>query len=78
MSDNPIKLGVAPARSPWGSFDVIVVPDDDDAALKAGIPEDVLPLATQEHPVMDGKTMFIRATLWTRLKAEFSALGQRH
>ncbi len=78
MTKNPIKVGVAPVRSPWGGFDVIVVPDDDDAARKSGIPDDVLPLATQEHPVIDGKTMFIRATLWGRVKAEFAALGQRH
>lgn len=78
MSTNPIKRAVAPVRSPWGGFDVIVVPDDDDDALKSGIPSDVLQIATQEHPVIDGKMMFIRATLWERVKAEFAALGQRH
>lgn len=78
MSDNPIKLGVAPVRSPWGSFDVIVVPDDDDEARTAGIPDDVLRLATQEYPVIDDNRLFVRATLWTRVKEVFSALGQRH
>lgn len=78
MTSNQIKHGLASSSSPWGAFDVIVVPDDDDEARSAGIPDDVLPLATQEHPVMDGKTMFIRETLWERVKSEFAALGQRH
>lgn len=78
MSGNPIKAGVAPVRSPWGAFDVYVVPDDDDAARRAGFADDVIDLATQEHPVVDGKSMFIRATLWERVKAEFAALGNRH
>lgn len=78
MAENPIKIGVAPVRSPWGGFDVVILPDDDDAARRAGFPDDVISLATQEHPVMDGKTMFIRVTLWERVKAEFSSRGQRH
>lgn len=78
VTDNPIKIGVAPVRSPWGSFDVLVLPDDDDEARKAGFPDDVIALATQEHPVIDGKTMFVRSTLWERVKAVFFTLGQRH
>lgn len=59
-------------------MDVIVVPDDDADARRAGIPDDVLTMATQEHPVVDGKTMYVRATLWGLIKQEFAALGQRH
>jgi len=80
MPENPIRVGVAPVSSPWGSFDVIVVPDDDDAARRLSFPADVIEMATQDHSVMDGRTMYVRATLWGASRASLLLLdiGSKH
>ena len=75
MSANPI---LKPVASAWGSFDVFIVPDDDDEARLDGWTDEFLSLATQEHAALDGRRLFVRASLWSRIRAEFSALGTMH
>ncbi len=61
--------------SPWGGFDVYVIPDDDAAAQAAGWSDELLKHLVNERVIYHGTRLFVRATPWQRIKVEFKALG---
>lgn len=73
MSDNPI---LAPVKSPWGGFDVHILPDDDDAARAAGWPAPVIVLTQHGEVYRHGRDLYVRKTTWERVLAEFGQLGK--
>ena len=64
-------------KSPWGGFDVYVLPDSDDEAYADGWPEEIIAGTTSTRVVHEGSKMYVRRTTWERLCAEFAALGAR-
>lgn len=73
MSHNPI---LPPVKSPWGGFDVHVLPDDDDEAKAAGWPEIIIAHTPQGEVYRVGSTIYARQTTWNRVLAEFGQLGK--
>ena len=71
-------MTVPPVKSPWGGFDVFVIPDDDDAARAAGWSDLVLALTSDDEMARDGDKIYVRKTTWQRLLAEFATLGAMH
>ncbi len=65
-------------KSPWGGFDVYVLPDDDEEALAAGFPERIVEAVTDDNVVVLGSRLYARATHWARVKAEIARQGKPH
>ena len=71
-------MRIAPVKSPWGGYDVYVLPDDDDEARAQGWPDDVIAATTPERISVNGADLFVRAGIWGLVRAEFEELGNRH
>lgn len=61
----------------FSSMDFIEIPDDDGEALAAGVPTLILLRATQDSVAVSGRHVYVRASLWKRLKPELEKLPLR-
>lgn len=60
---------------------ILVVSDDDDEAIAAGVPEDILEALGppgEIAAVSCGAAVYVRASLWPKLKAELEQLPARN
>ena len=63
-----------PVPSPLTSLTVIVVPDDDEEALRIFVPEIVFG-TDEESVIVVGDHVYVRAGVWARMRPELESMA---